>query len=146
MWAGPLPPPPAHHFWHLTYTRWWSRPGTACWAASPPAPLWTMSWPSTGTSSTIASTTASSPRLRSPLFPCRTYPPDIFSRVANQGAKCCWFVCFWASRIRFRHYLYGAGLGVGSFHYQAKKKLRKTLITSLWIFLFEDWCKCTFKK
>ncbi len=38
-------------------------------------------------------------------------------------------LCFWASRIRIRHYLYGSG----SFHQQGKK-VRKTLIfTNLWI-------------
>ncbi len=46
-------------------------------------------------------------------------------------------------------YLYGSE-SAGFFHQQAKK-WRKTLISSvlwlfLWLFIFEEWCKCTFKK
>jgi hypothetical protein len=37
--------------------------------------------------------------------------------------------CFWASRIRIHHYLYGSESGSGSFHHQAKKG-RKTLIST----------------
>ncbi len=55
-------------------------------------------------------------------------------------------LCFWASRIRIRQYLYGSG----SFHQQGKK-VRKTLFfTNLWrlfwLFIYEDWYKFTFKK
>ncbi len=42
-------------------------------------------------------------------------------------------VCFWASRIRIRHYLYGSGSR--SFHQQAKK-VRKTLIP-VFLLLFD---------
>ncbi len=43
-----------------------------------------------------------------------------------------------------------SGSGSGSFYRQAKI-VRKTLIgycflTSFWLFIFEKWCKCTFKK
>ncbi len=39
------------------------------------------------------------------------------------------------------------GSGSGSFHHQAKI-VRKTFISTvlwLWLFIFEEWCKCTFK-
>ncbi len=44
----------------------------------------------------------------------------------------------------------GSGSGSGSFYHQAKI-IRKNLhfscfLTSLWLFIFEIWCKCCFKK
>ncbi len=45
---------------------------------------------------------------------------------------------------------YGSGSGSGSFYHQTKI-VSKTLIppcvvTSFWLFIFEKWCNCTFKK
>jgi len=56
-------------------------------------------------------------------------------------------ICFWASRIRIRHYLYGSVSGSRSFHHQAKKKnLDFYCFVTFWLFNPEDWCKFTFKK
>ncbi len=40
-------------------------------------------------------------------------------------------VCFWASWIRMRRYLYGSGSGSGSFHQHAKKINKKILISTI---------------
>ncbi len=56
-------------------------------------------------------------------------------------------VCVWASRIRIYHYLYG--YRSGSFHHKTKivrKLCFYCFVTSLWLFIFEEWCNCTFKK
>ncbi len=55
--------------------------------------------------------------------------------ASRSGSASVGFICFWASRIRIR-------IRSGPFHHQAKK-VRKTLIsTVLWLYDFEEWCKC----
>ncbi len=69
----------------------------------------------------------------------------VFRIFRYTGGQCCGSGsgCFWASRIRISHYFYGSG----SFHQQAKKKVRKTLISSiLWLLFYfnlqyENWFK-----
>ncbi len=65
---------------------------------------------------------------------------------------CCGSGCFWTSQIWIHKFSkrYGSGFDSGPFYHQAKI-VRKTLIpTALWflykIFIFENWCKCSFKK
>ncbi len=59
------------------------------------------------------------------------------------------FLSFWAFWIRIRVLNLFVRIR-GSFHQQAKKTKKPIdlycLVTYLWLFIFEEWCKCTFKK
>ncbi len=60
-------------------------------------------------------------------------------------------LCFWASWIRIWIviYLYGSDSGSGSFHQQAKKEEKPLFLLfsdCFKTFIFEEWCKYTYKK
>jgi hypothetical protein len=77
-------------------------------------------------------------------------------RSHNTGIQCCGSgsgsrsksVSFWASRIQIIHYLHGSRSGSGSESFYHPEKSKKSLnfycfVTSLWLFILEDWCKCS---